>query len=224
MTLPCRDLLHGRPKVGSGNWINAFYTTRIAAAAARVDLQIQCNDGLNSQMDMLFPWFATYQPAPTEDNPWPYKGRLPNETEACSDWYQYTRVDFMIDAIRDDIQKMAVAILGTRENKSHPSIPHDQPPLIPGIEVEDVVIHLRCGDVMGKVNREDFGMMKFTEYKKWINRDARTVGIVTQPFEKERNRGEDQGKTNDCRAATYLLVDYIQGLSLIHISEPTRPY
>jgi len=210
ITLPCRDMLQGKFTVGQGNWITAFYTTRIAAAAARVDVQIQCNDGRDSQMDMLLPWFETYQPAPTEENPWPFHGQLPTEFEACSDYYEPVRLDLMIDEIRNDMRKMGVTMFGSRENKSHPSVPLDQPPLVPDIEIEDVAIHLRCGDVMGGVARSDFGMMQFSEYKKWISKDARTVGIVTQPFDKERNRSLDYGKVDDCRAVTYKLVDYLQ--------------
>ena len=37
------------------------------------------------------------------------------------------------------------------------------------------------------------------------------MGIVTQPFEKERNRSQDKSKVDNCRAATYHLVDYLQG-------------
>ncbi|KAL7477830.1 hypothetical protein ACHAW6_003622 [Cyclotella cf. meneghiniana] len=210
ITLPCRDLsLHGG--LGQGNWITAFYTTRIAAAAAMVDLQIQCNDGKSSQMKILLPWFEAYQPAPTFENPWPFQGRLPTEEEACSNSYQTIRLDFMIDEIRNDIRKMAVTMLGSRQNKTHPSVPIDQPPLMPNIGIDDVAIHLRCGDVMGGANRIDFGMMKFTEYKKWISKDARTVGIVTHPFESERNRPVDRRKVNECRTVTYHLVNYLQG-------------
>mmetsp|Transcript_18410 Transcript_18410/g.27604 ORF Transcript_18410/g.27604 Transcript_18410/m.27604 type:complete len:595 (-) Transcript_18410:896-2680(-) len=206
----CWDCLQKKFSLGEGNWITAFYTTRIAAAAARVDVQIQCNDGRDSQMDMLLPWFETYQPAPTEENPWPFHGQLPTEFEACSDYYEPVRLDLMIDEIRNDMRKMGVTMFGSRENKSHPSVPLDQPPLVPDIEIEDVAIHLRCGDVMGGVARSDFGMMQFSEYKKWISKDARTVGIVTQPFEKERNRSLDHDKVDDCRAVTYKLVDYLQ--------------
>jgi len=206
----CWDCLQKKFSLGEGNWITAFYTTRIAAAAARVDVQIQCNDGRDSQMDMLLPWFETYQPAPTEENPWPFHGQLPTEFEACSDYYEPVRLDLMIDEIRNDMRKMGVTMFGSRENKSHPSVPLDQPPLVPDIEIEDVVIHLRCGDVLGGRRRTDYGMMKFSEYKKWISKDARTVGIVTQPFEKERNRSLDHDKVDDCRAVTYKLVDYLQ--------------
>ena len=51
---------------------------------------------------------------------------------------------------------MAVTLIGSRTNKQHPDIPVDQTPLIPDIQVEDVVIHFRCGDIMGSVICADF--------------------------------------------------------------------
>ena len=105
---------------------------------------------------------------------------------------------------------MAVTLVGSREGKEHPDVPVDQAPLIPDVEVEDVVIHFRCGDVMGGVRRNDFGMISFSEYKKWISKDARSVGIVTQPFGAELNRPDDRRKVENCRAATYLMVETLQ--------------
>ena len=69
-------------------------------------------------------------------------------------------------------KEMAVTLVGSREGKEHPDVPVDQALLIPDVEVEDVVIHFRCGDVMGGVRRNDFGMISFSEYKKWISKDA----------------------------------------------------
>jgi hypothetical protein len=117
----------------------------------------------------------------------------------------------MASEVRKDVQKMAVTLVGSRDEiRSSSNIPTDQAPLIPNVTLDDVVIHFRCGDVMGGAKRDDFGMIKFSEYKKWISKDARSIGILTQPFEKERNRGKDAGKVEGCRRATYLLVDCLQ--------------
>lgn len=118
----------------------------------------------------------------------------------------------MIDGIVNDMQKMAVTIMGSlpEMNRTHPSVPVDQPPLIPGIEMEDVVIHFRCGDVFGGAKRNDFGMIKFTKYAHWMSNDTSTIGIVTQPFDVGGNRGQDMGRVEPCRLATYRLVDTLQ--------------
>lgn len=196
---------------GQGNWITALYCVRIAAALAKVDFQFQCTDGKESQLDLLLPWFDGFHPAPNEDQPWPYVGTLPTESEVCTDKYPKIRIDKMADQVRDDIQKMAVTLIGSRDEvRRHPSISISQAPLVPNITLDDVAIHFRCGDVMGGARRGDFGMIHFSEYKKRISRKARSVGILTQPFEKGLNRGVDSGKVDSCRQATYLLVNYLQ--------------
>jgi hypothetical protein len=209
-TIDCKELQKEKD-LGQGNWVTAVYCTKIAAALARVDFEFHCSDGRDSQMKLLLPWFDGSLPAPSADLPWPYSGTLPSEKRACSDKYSAIRVDKMTHQIRDDIQKMAVTLVGARDDKrQHPSIPRDQTPLIPGVVLDDVVIHFRCGDVFGGAHRNDFGMIKFTEYKKWISRDARTIGIVTQSFDEKLLRAKDAGSTNSCRHATHLLVDYLQ--------------
>ena len=50
-------------------------------------------------MTSLLAWLRVYQPAPTEDNPWPYVGTLPTPNEACSDYYNHHRIDYMIDDV-----------------------------------------------------------------------------------------------------------------------------
>jgi hypothetical protein len=196
--------------LGQGNWVTALYATRIAAAFFQMDFSFQCSDGRDSQMKLLLPWFSGYHSAPSPDNPWPYTGTLPTEYEACTDKYPRIRVDKIADQIINDIQKMAVTLVGFSQGRSHPGVPVNQRPLIPDVTLDDAVIHFRCGDVMGGAKRNDFGMIKFSEYPKWISHNAQRIGILTQPFDKDRNRPMDQRKTEGCRAATYLLVDYLQ--------------
>jgi hypothetical protein len=107
---------------------------------------------------------------------------------------------------------MAVTIVGSSSLYHHPSIPVDQEaPLIPGVVLDDVAIHFRCGDIFGGQRRNDFGFIHFSEYKKWIDKNnTRRIGILTQPFVKKRNRQRDRGKTKECKNATYLLVEYLR--------------
>ena len=194
---------------GQGNWVTAVYMVHLAAARAQIDHQIQCSDGKLSQMRLLLPWFDGYHQVPTNSsNAWPHFGKLPPEDTVCTDRYPFIRVDKMANLIVDDIRKMAVTLVGTRDAiRRHPDVPEDQPPLIPDVELDDAVIHFRCGDVMGGAKRNDFGMIKFNEYKKWISTDTKRIGILTQPFLKELSRRKDAGKVDGCRKATYSLVE-----------------
>jgi hypothetical protein len=96
----------------------------------------------------------------------------------------------------EDIQNRAVTtIAGSSSSYSHPSILVEQEPLIPGIVLDDgVVVHFCCGDNMGGVKQQDFGMVQFSEYKKLIDRENRyIIGILTQPFDNGWNC-QDKGK------------------------------
>ena len=56
-------------------------------------------------MKYLLPWFKTCLPAPNINNTWPYNGELPTYKQTCSNNYRDHRVDYMIDEIRNDMQK-----------------------------------------------------------------------------------------------------------------------
>ncbi|KAG7353328.1 hypothetical protein IV203_009377 [Nitzschia inconspicua] len=211
-TMDCVDHAKNKEGFGQGNWVTAVYASRMAAALAGVDFKFQCTDGQQSRMELLLPWFDQYQTAnPKNRSVWPYTGSRPNEKEACPPKYPFLRIDKMADQIQQDIRRMAVRLIGTRDDsRRHPDVAVDDDPLIPGIELDDAVIHFRCGDVMGGANRYDFGMIRFNEYKKWIPSTTKSIGILTQPFEKERNRRNDSGKADACRQVVYALVDYLQ--------------
>ena len=211
-TMDC--IYHNKHKqgYGQGNWITAIYAARMAAYLAGVDFQFQCLDGQNSKMSLLLPWFDKYQRGnPVNRTVWPLGGDRPNAKEACTPKYEFLRIDKMAFETKDDLQKMAVSLVGTRDEvRRHPEVPVDAKPLIPDIQLDDVALHFRCGDVLGGARRNDFGMIRFNEYKKWIPNNMESIRILTQPFEKDRNRGQDKRKADNCRTVVYALVDYLQ--------------
>jgi hypothetical protein len=79
-------------------------------------------------------------------------------------------------------------------------------------KLDDVAIHFRCGDVLGGQFRNDFGMIPFREYIHWIDKNNTTsIGIVTQPFQVDRNREVDGRHAQACERVVHKLVDYLQG-------------
>jgi len=179
---------------------------------AGVDFKFQCTDGQESRMKLLLPWFDLYQPAPANRSTWPYSGNRPTESQSCTGKYSLLRIDYMASQIQDEMRRMAVMLLGSRDEvRKHRDVPSDATPLIQNdVQLDDVAIHFRCGDVLGGAKRNDFGMIRFYEYKKWIPRDTESIGILTQPFEKARNRGQDQRKAWMCRIVVQALVDYLK--------------
>lgn len=195
---------------GQGNWITALYSVRLAAAAARVDFRFHCKDGRASQLKLLLPWFDGYYPAPDVNHPWPHVGDRPTEEQVCAG-YRENRVDLIADEIRDDIRRMAVTLVGARDKgRNHVAVPAASDAFYPNIVLDDVAIHFRCGDVMGGAQRGDFGMIQFREYDKWINKDTKSIGIVTQSFERWLNRKKDAEKVNQCRRAVNGLVKHLE--------------
>jgi hypothetical protein len=69
-----------------------------------------------------------------------------------------------------------------RLNASTNIIPLIQPPPQQAhMELDDAVIHFRCGDILSTTIRA-YGFMTFHGYSRHISPDARTIGILTQPF------------------------------------------
>ena len=88
-------------------------------------------------------------------------------------------------------------------------------PLFPGVKLDDVVIHYRCGDILLPGAFGPFYFPKFEEYTKLISPEARSVGIVTQPFSsndpssqtRKRDKTDESGVR--CKVLVGGLVDYI---------------
>jgi len=86
------------------------------------------------------------------------------------------------------------------------------PPLYSEVELDDAILHFRCGDLMNS-NHPRFGFMKFESFAKHISPSARSIGIVTQPFdENSQTRAWDRGseKRNRCRIVVGAFVEYLQ--------------
>jgi hypothetical protein len=73
----------------------------------------------------------------------------------------------MASQIQDNVHHMAVTLVVSRdETRRHPTIPVDTTPLISEVILGDVAIHSRYGDVMRGLTHNDFGMIRFNEYKR----------------------------------------------------------
>lgn len=214
MTFNCTLLMQDQG-MGQGNWITALYAVRMATELARVDFQFQCDPDAYEKANYMLPWFAgSYPYTPATDNKiWPHIGPLPTEAEACPPKYAQLRIDLILDLIQNDIRKMAVTVAGSSAEYQHPEVPIDQKPLIPNVQLDDVAIHFRCGDVFGGAKRNDFGMIAFSAYRSHIlnPHTIKRVGIVTQPFEPDRNRPQDSRKSKECKTLVYLLIYYLKG-------------
>lgn len=90
-------------------------------------------------------------------------------------------------------------------------------PLHPNTQLDDVVIHYRCGDVIA-AGWGDFGPFyypKYEEYVKYISSEVKSIGIVTQPFAtgdniqaRHKDHVEESGER--CKYLVEGLIDYLK--------------
>jgi hypothetical protein len=89
-------------------------------------------------------------------------------------------------------------------------------PLIPYfVELDDAVIHFRCGDLLS-IYLTNYGFMMFDGYSRHISPQVRTIGILTQPFcPKKANVVEKQQRSLDspnCERCQILVLGLVEHL------------
>lgn len=207
-----RTLLHVRfqcfqtmreSSLGTGNWVQAIYLLRLASAREEgvpMDLRLSCVDDSN-QNQLVLPWlmgnFSSEQTTAV------LQKYFTNFTiPRCYGEWSNNSLGFMTPFIRQELRRMAVSLIGIPEsthpaqkwlemktNKYSASIPNK--PLIPGVQIDDVAIHFRCGDTMFS-RKPYFRFLKFHDFASRIPLDVESIGIITQPFQKT-----DESRTRD---------------------------
>jgi len=152
-------------------------------------------------------------------------------------------IGYMFPSIKYELRRMAVAMVGVppREHSTFNNVrewvrreQHEQlkgqqrrkmqleydfstaetaRPLYPSTELDDAILHFRCGDLMNS-NHPRFAFLKFEGFARHISTDARSIGIVTQPFDDgAQTRAWDSGaeKRSRCRIVVGAFVEYLEG-------------
>ena len=205
MTLDCHDPMSGSANFGIGLFLKGFYSVRIAAAMGQVDFSLLCNRAPDYVNDIIA-HFEGYYLAPTITDPWPQDV----SSRVCGK-QMLPSLYIMAREIQRDLRKLAVTVVGSRGHDISNLFPPGSSPLnpiLPDEELDDVAIHFRCGDIFS-TSLPDFGIINFHEYLKFISPQVRSIGIVTQPFETDRNRKVDADRTEDCKRVVLSLVDFL---------------
>lgn len=196
--------------LGTGNVVLALYGMRLAAAAGGADLIIRCSERTNSESTRdILPWLQGYFPDPSGSDGMelfsPYRPPVPSLGEVCHGmgWCPF---HYMSDAIRRDLRKMAVRLVGHQTGRN---VSDMMTPLLSNVEIDDVAIHFRCGDLIKGMGTAGYGFLSFAVYKKYISPSAKSIGIVTTPFEDEHLRRRDKGSGLYCKVLVMALVDYL---------------
>jgi hypothetical protein len=198
---------------GTGNWLWFLYCVRQAAyRMGNVELQMECRETLN-QSQLVIPWimgnFASYQ----------RDSQFSLETACQATWDMDDRI---VEDIRYELRRMAVSLIGV-PSAHHPAanfqmdayreqrlqLPTRSLPLFTGIEIDDVAIHFRCGDLLEEKHGPDYGYAPFTSLARFISEEARSIGIITQPFQGQV-RKNDRKDTGRCAILVGALQSFLQ--------------
>lgn len=229
--------LYKNSGLGTGNYISAFYGLRMAAQAmGMTDVSIQCEDAEETKKELLLPWVMGMFPALTDAEK--DTAELPELSVACSD-YKNIPIGYKWNDMRYEWRRMAIAMVGipssdhpaaawAEENlwKDHDDHRHGRnymelvtphkgdTPLYPDVEVDDAMLHFRCGDIISS-NHPSFGFMKFGSFSRHLSPDVRSIGIATQPFNMSAQMRRAEGgawKQERCKKVVMAFVEHLQGL------------
>lgn len=223
LTLKCSDM-----KDNTGNWITAIYHLRLVAAFGRVDFQFQCDDGMSMADYSILPWLSGY--FPSNRSQWAFDLGWPESDRVCHKKYAKLPLEHLAHDMQNDMQALAVTILGPRSfnvtgdlrsrmeflqgsiqrwqghTDKETSIVYPRE----DIEIDDVALHFRCGDVFGGTSKDVYGLVKFKEFKDCIpNETTKSIGIFTQPFNVSHLRADDHDFVDQCEKLVGVLVEYL---------------
>jgi hypothetical protein len=210
---PC-DLIHSRHQ--HGNYVLGIYAMHVAAMAYEVEFQFQCSSRKTTQN--IFWWLQTTTTTTNGTNSLAtklYDPPLPPKDLACRGMGK-APIHYMSERIRHDLRRMAVRIFGIRDEEMAQRYKGEYhieiPPLFPEVDLDEVAIHFRCGDVLRNLgkNETNYGLVKFQTYRNHIDPESRqSIGIVTTPFDKKKLRHQDASFHKSCERITQKLVAYL---------------
>jgi hypothetical protein len=240
ITFGCKELYY-HSGMGTGNFFVYIYGFRLLAhVIGNIDLYITCNDAEETKEELIIPWLTGWFPARpiSQKSNIPLTVQ-----DVCTNFssfpiaYMYNEIkyDFRrmaialmgVPSLSHPSAKFAEETLWSNDYKNGskarsplgachmlPAPARDDRAPFPTSEysVDDAVLHFRCGDLMDS-NHPSFGFMKFSGYTRRISPDAKSIGIVTQPFDvdaQSRQADTAQLRRNRCRAVVMSLVEYIK--------------
>jgi hypothetical protein len=111
----------------------------------------------------------------------------------------HAALHYTSEYVGKDMRVMAVELLPLMKSK--------------GMIIDEVVIHLRCGDIINKnmpPKDKNYRLLQFQVDRKRIPPLIKSIGIVTAPFSEKNRRKQDLGSGHVCRALVLELVDYLE--------------
>jgi hypothetical protein len=222
--------------LGTGNYISALYGIRLAAQAiGNVHVHVHCFDAVDQRSDLILPWLTGWFPAaPPRELQQDAAAATPVSVQEACVPYDQISIGYYLEDMQYEFRTMALALVGdvaatellasplppfNKQNTNNQyqlekfSTPSSRKtPLFPKTELDEAVLHFRCGDLIG-INHPGFGFMKFASYSRHLHSSTKTIGIVTQPFnETGQHRKTDGGRIRreKCYKVVMAFVDHLQ--------------
>jgi hypothetical protein len=245
VTFGCQDY-YEHSSIGSGNVLLALYMMRASfALLGNVELHFVCHDGHPTQSQLILPWFTGtwyFGASITRNLTLQQEACAPFWGAVLDHVYRDMQSDLrrmatsLVGTTTASVVRGPFAALGgaaaaasapTLSNSSSssssttfvpylPSIPNEQPPLFKNVDLDDAVIHFRCGDLLAS-NLPGYGFWTFDGYVRHISSEAKSIGILTQPFPENNTNVQqrymdnaDAAQNRRCKTLALALRDYIQ--------------
>jgi hypothetical protein len=242
ITVGCHEL-YKKSFLGTGNYIELLYGIRMAAhVLGNVDVYLSCSDAAETKNDLILPWLMGWFPPRPPSRPSSIPTQVQKLCDGYGSnqlvyMYQEMQYDLRKMAIglmgiprpdhpsarfaeqylwSNDMSLMEGTTMMNGSLFQLPTPTRNALPPYPASEYEldDAVLHFRCGDLMD-CNSSHYGFMKFSGLTRHISPEATSIGILTQPFEisaetQSRRVDSDSHKLDRCRVVVESLVDYIQ--------------
>ena len=212
-----------RDNLGTGNYLVSWYGVRLTARRlGRISLNVTCRDHPKNQ-DLLLPWVLGYFPA--SDALTEQTVPILSEEEAC--WVSHKLpLQYMKEDLLYEMRRMAIAQVGRIPNHASFSFldqkPYDKDqlqlaipdqPIVPEVELDDAVIHLRGGDLLA-YGYHKYSYYRFRDFTSVIAPNVTSIGIVTAPYksktikQRKPDTGEKHSQRTEVLATT--LQNYLQ--------------
>ncbi len=214
----CAHLFESK-KFGTGNVLRTFYNIRIVARlVGNVEVKMECGDALETRSSLVFPWLmGTF----TSSNSSADSAQVSVIADACEK-FQPDNAPIIMGDIKYELRRMALSLVGVPYG-GHPAahfvkdelreellqIPMDASPLFPNTELDDVAIHFRCGDIIERRFHPNYSYVRWSALAKLISSEARSIGIITQPFSGQ-TRKVDRSNKRRCPRLVNALQTYLK--------------
>ncbi|GAX26518.1 hypothetical protein FisN_23Lh045 [Fistulifera solaris] len=149
------------------------------------ELQMECIDAADTMHNLILPWaMGTFEAQTAWDI---------NREAACKPvWFLEGSI---LEDLRNNLRRMAISLVGIHARSSGTNVDRQlqtgvvsSSPLVPKVEVDDVALHFRCGDILEKTPHLNYGYARFAALADLISDAASSIGIVIQDFQDEKSR------------------------------------